>query len=248
MKGPQMKLTRVTLATASSVLLVAALAACGGSGDDTATDGGGPVTSQEGMPGGPGGDRFPGAFGEVAAVTGRTAQVQNDMTGQVAVSWTSGTTFTQEVDASLDDVTTGSCVLVTSDDEAGATEVTATAVRIMDECDRPGGMPTDRPSDVPSDLPSDAPRAGGGLGVLGEVTAVSGAGFTISGGQGDVTVAVTADTTYTTTAPATADAVKVGACLNAQGDTDDTGALTATSISVSRTVDGRCTGGFGVVS
>jgi len=246
-----MKLTRVTLATASSVLLLAMLAACGGdSGGETATDGRAPVTTQEGGPGsGPGGAPFPGAFGEVAAVSGRTAQVQNDMSGQVAVSWPAGTTFTEEVDATLQDVKTGSCVVVNSEDDADATDITATSVRILDGCDQPSDRPSDLPSDLPSGRPSDMPSGGPGgdrtrFGTIGEVTAVSGAGFTVTSGQGDVTVTVTGDTTYTTTATATADAVRVGACVNAQGDTDDTGALTATSISISAKVDGQCTGGF----
>jgi Domain of unknown function (DUF5666) len=257
-----MLLTRVTLATASSLLVLATLAACGGGDDDTATDRGGPGTSQEGgsgagfeggPAGGPGGG-LPGAFGKVAAVSGKTAQVQNEMTGQVAVSWTSGTDFTQQVDGSLDDVQVGSCVLVGSDDDAGSTEITATSVRVMDECRAPTGTPTDRPSDLPSGPPSDAPsvRPGGGpgrpggFGTVGEVTAVSGDGFTVTAGENDVTVKVSGDTTYTTTAKATADAVKVGACVTAQGHSDDTGAVAATSISVSQQVDGQCTGGFGV--
>jgi hypothetical protein len=265
-----MKLTRVTLATASSVLLLATLAACGGSSDDTATDSTGAQDATQEGPGGQfGGDgQLPGASGEVAAVSGRTAQVQSDISGQVAVSWTSSTTFTRQVDGSLDDVQVGSCVMVTSADAdtGGATsqptEVTAATVRVVDTSngdgcgfsgpgDRqaPSGAPSDPPSDGPSDPPSDAsggPGGGrpGGFGTFGEVTAVSGDGFTVSVDDTDVTVTVSGDTTYTTTAKASADAVKVGACVSARGDTDDTGALTATSISVSEKVDGQCTGGF----
>jgi hypothetical protein len=239
-----MKLTRVTLATASSVLLVAALAGCARTGDDADTEHGAPAA-------GAGDRQFLGASGEVAAVSGRTAQVQSPVSGQVAVSWTSDTTFTQQVDASLDDVTTGSCVMVTSDDDADADAVTAVSVRVLDDCNRdgaPGGrpsgrptdLPSDPPSDMPSDMPSDRPR---GFGIVGEVSAVSADGFTLSAGEGDVAVSVTSDTSYTTTEKASADAVEVGACLSAQGDADDTGALTATSINVSPKVDGQCTGG-----
>lgn len=236
-----MKYTRVTLATASSVLLLATLAACGSdSADDPApqTAAGGPVTGG-----------FPGASGKVAAVTGKTAQVQSEMSGQVAVSWTDRTAFTQEVDAALSDVSVGSCVLVTGDDGSDQTSVTAVSVRIMDKCTQrpdgaPSGMPTDRPTDMPTDMPSDMPRQRG-FGTIGEVTAVSGDGFTVSGrNDEDVTVTVTGDTTYTTTAKASASAVAVGVCVTAQGDTDDTGSLTASTISVSKPVDGACTGGF----
>ncbi len=235
-----MKLTRVTLATASSVLVLATLAACGSDPADQSTaQGTGPVATQDG----PGGGQLPGASGKVAAISGRTAQVQNDMTGQVAVSWDGDTTFTREVDATLADVEVGSCVMVTSDDDAGATDVTATSVRILATCEAPSGMPTDRPSGMPTDRPSDG--AVRGFGTAGEVTAVSSSGFTVSGrDDAEVGVTVTGDTTYTTTATGTSSAMAVGVCVSAQGDTDDTGALTASSINVSQPVHGDCTGGF----
>jgi hypothetical protein len=260
-----MNLTRVTLATASSVLLLATLAACGGDSTDNASDNtqaGGQAGQLPGGQGGQGGMR-PGASGEVAAVSGSTAQVQSQASGQVAVSWTGDTTFTQQVDATLADVAVGSCVMVTSADDD-----TAESVRIMEVADdggcgfgggggqrpegAPSGMPSDLPSDLPSDRPSDLPGGGRGFGTVGEVTAVSGTGFTVSATQPgaddatDVGVTVGDDTTYTTNAKAAASAVKVGVCVNAQGDSDDTGAVTATSISVSQPVDGECTGGFGM--
>lgn len=286
-----MNLTRVTLATASSVLLLATLAACGGdSSADSATDGGDQAAGQGQMEGQGGG--MPGASGLVAAVSGSTAQVHSQQSGQVAVSWTGKTSFTQQVDAKLSDVTVGACVMVTSDDTSGsedsaATEVAATGVRILPagddgSCDfgagqggpggaggpgggeMPEGAPSDMPSDMPSDLPSDRPSdlpQGGGFGTVGEVTEVSSSGFTVSSsmptmGQDDsdssgsattteVEVSVSGDTTYTTSADATASAVKVGVCVSAQGESDDTGAVTADTVSISQAVDGECTGGFG---
>ena len=72
-----MNLTRVTLATASSVLVLATLAACGSDSTDSATDSTQAAGGQTGQrPGGQGGMR-PGASGEVAAVSGSTAQVQS---------------------------------------------------------------------------------------------------------------------------------------------------------------------------
>ena len=269
-----MKLIRVTLATASSVLLLAALAACGG--DDAtgaATEGGQAAARQQqgGQQGeGPGGGRMPGASGTVAAISGKTLQVQNQQSGQVAVTWTATTAFTQQVDATLADVIVGSCVAVSSE---GTTDegdpVAATSVRITvatdDGCtggfgggpggggpgggERPEGAPTDLPSDLPTDRPSDRPGRSGG-GTFGEVTAVSADGFTVSSarpGEDDKTtvdVTVSGDTTYTTNAEADSSALQVGKCVNATGDTDDTGAVTAERISVSDAVDGQCTGGF----
>ncbi|MFC7494797.1 MULTISPECIES: hypothetical protein [unclassified Nocardioides] len=267
-----MTLTRLTLATASSVLLVATLAACGG--DSSASDSGSDAGSSQGAPAGgmPARGGFPGASGEVAAVSGTTAQVQSQQSGQVAVTWTEDTAFTEQVDGTLDDVAVGSCVLVTTGDETAedATEVTAATVRVTEATDdggcgfggaggpggpggeRPEGMPTDLPSDLPTDMPSDMPGGGrpGGFGTVGEVTAVSADGFTVSttdpGSDETTEVDVSVDdaTTYTTTAAAKSSAVQVGACVTARGESDDTGAVTADTISVSQPVDGECTGGF----
>ena len=267
-----MNLTRVTLATASSVLLLATLAACGG-GDDSAPAAteGGPAAAGQQQGGGPGGGgRMPGASGTVAAISGTTLQVQSEQSGQVAVTWTAKTAFTQQVDAALADVAAGSCVAVSSESEtAEGDPVAATSVRITaatdDGCtggftggpggggpgggERPEGAPTDLPSDLPTDRPSDLPARTGG-GTFGEVTAVSADGFTVSStrpGEDDTTtvdVTVSGDTTYTINAEADSSALEVGKCVNATGDADDTGAVTAERISVSDAVDGQCTGGF----
>ncbi len=258
-----MNLSRMTLATASSVLVLATLAACG-AGGDTATDQTQAAAAGQQPNGAPdGAGPVPGATGKIAAISAKTLQVQNDQTGQVAVTWTAKTAITQQVDATLADVTEGVCVAVTSD---GATTdgqpVAATSVRITEATDqgcsggmqfgggpgggqRPAGMPSGMPTDRPSDMPA---RMGGGT--FGEVTAVSATGFTVSSTRpGDTTataveVAVSADTTYTTNADADESALKVGRCVTATGDTDGTGAVTADRISVSDAADGQCTGGF----
>jgi len=56
---------------------------------------------------------IPGASGSVAAVTGSSMEVQNPETGQVTVSWTPSTTFTQTVTSTVSDVAVGDCVTVT---------------------------------------------------------------------------------------------------------------------------------------
>jgi hypothetical protein len=267
-----MKLTRVTRGTAASALVLAALTGCGG-GDKTATDSSGTSgaaaaeTPAAGAgAGGLGGG--PGASGTVAAVTGTTMQVQSDAAGQVAVSWSADTTFLQQVDGTLADVAVGTCVMVTSDAETTEGDpVAATAVRITesqdDGCtggfgggpgsgrptDLPTDLPTDRPTDPPEGMPSGGPGGGFGGGTFGEVTAVSGSGFTVESGDDTVEVTVDGATTYSTTAAATAAAVEVGRCAVAVGEADDTGAVAATTINLSDPVDGECTtglrGGFG---
>ena len=123
---------------------------------------------------------------------------------------------------------------------------------------RPSGAPSDMPSDMPSGMPSDfpsggasgGPRGGRMFGTSGKVTAVTSGGFTVEAvtpGSSDTTkvsVTVGSDATVTTTKSASAAALKVGKCVSATGKSDDTGAVTASRISVSDPVDGDCTGGF----
>jgi hypothetical protein len=119
--------------------------------------------------------------------------------------------------------------------------------------DAPTGMPTDLPTDLPTDMPTDMPGgAGGGFGGLatGRVTAVSGTTITLEvTGQDDAvtttTVEVSDATTYTTTATADASAVVVGRCVTAQGETDDSGQVAATSLVLSEPSDDGCSTGFG---
>ena len=261
-------------------VLLAGAAACGsskGGVSPTGSSTSGPRTSQQGA--GP----LPGAAGRVAAVSGSTAQVQSQQDGQVAVSWTSTTKFTQEVAARAADVEVGDCVLVTpsrtaasSPDDSGATDdtqVTAGSVRITatggtctPQLRGPGGgsggpsLNGSPPSGAPSGEPPGAPpgstgRVRGSFGALGKVTAVSGSGFTVrwvrpaAGGSSStrssaVTVTTSSSTTYTRTAAASAADVKVGGCLDAQGTTDSTGAVTAATIALSKPVGGECGGGF----
>lgn len=122
----------------------------------------------------------------------------------------------------------------------------------------PSGMPSGRPTDLPSDLPSGipAPPSGmtpdGGPGAMtaGLVTAVEGATVTVSatvpaaGAETTSSFTLASDAEVTTSVAATSDAAVVGACVSAQGEADDTGAVTATSVSLSEAVDGECGGGF----
>ena len=260
-------------ATAATLTLLLGLAGCGddtGGASATGAQPSGLATygSQDGQ------RQLPGASGEVAQVSGRTMQVQNPVSGQVAVTWTKHTTFTEQVAATLAEVSVGDCVMVTPIDSAGSTDspgdtVRADQVRILPasdagtctpEGDLQGGGPAlsgeggTPPSGMPTDLPSDGSVRM--MGAFGQVTKVSGTGFTVStarpsapGATGStptaVTVEVTDQTDLTRSAAATATAVKVGVCVDARGDEDSTGAITATSISVSPKVDGDCGTGFG---
>ena len=244
---------RILTLSATALVLAVSLSGCGK--EDADQDPASAQSSQQPGSGRPGGGQ-PGS-GKVAAVDGSTAQVQGS-SSQTAVTWTSSTSFTQQVAGSLDDVTAGSCVVVSGE---GDDTVTATSVRITeaegDDCsgglgapggDRPdrGDAPQDRPSDAPTDRPSDAPRGMGGGLAAGRVTAVTDSGFTVASTRpgseetSSVTVAVSDDTTYTTTEEADAEDVKVGVCVQTRGESDAKGAVTATTIAISPAVDGEC--------
>jgi hypothetical protein len=100
----------------------------------------------------------------------------------------------------------------------------------------------------------------GGLGAFGKVTAVGGAGFTVESSRAQTSTATTADpstavpttqtvktssaTTYTRTEAATAKALALGLCVTAMGKADDTGSITATSITLRPAQNGSCSSGF----
>lgn len=258
--------TRKLAAAWGVAILVLGASACGDGNDENAS--GGTYQSRGGardQRGGPGGDgRMPGANGKVAALDGSTAQVRG-VEGQVAVSWSASTTFTKEVGAALSDVKVGSCVLVAASGEPTAssepaTAVTATSVRITAKTNGscatgmrgPGGQAggAQLNGTPPSGAPGGGQRPQGRTfgGAVGEVAAVSATGFTVDSvlpGSDDktpVTVSVAAATKYSRTVSGAAADVKVGVCVAANGTTDDTGAVTATTIAVTQPVDGQCGG------
>jgi hypothetical protein len=264
----------------AAALLVAAglvLSACGGSsGASTSTTspaaGGGTSTARSG--GGGNGNGFanrPGTFGTIAAITGTTMQVQNQQTGQVAVTWTASTKFTHQVRTTLAAIKTGDCVTATapsgsSDSAFTATDVTITAP-VNGQCGgagqqpggaRPSGFPTGaRPSGFPSGArPSDFPsgaagRLRSGTFVTGTVTSVSGSAIVIAARSfgtstsSSRTVTVNAKTALSTPASTTSKSLAVGLCVAAQGKADSTGAVSATTVRITNPVNGSCTLGFG---
>lgn len=125
----------------------------------------------------------------------------------------------------------------------------------------PGGTGTPRsfPSGFPSGFPTGARPSGarsrGAFGNFeradGKVTAISGSTITVSGtnprthATTTYSVTVNASTKYTQTLTATARALTVGKCAAANGKTNDTGAVAATSIRITPAVNGTCDTGFG---
>lgn len=210
--------------------------------------------------------RGPAASGTVAAITGKTMQVQNPQTGQVAVTWTSSTKFSHQVRTTLAAVKAGDCVTAvgtsgTSFDAASFTAanlVVGTGTCGLGNGQRPSGRPSGFPSDRPSGFPSGRRPSGfpsgrqrSGAIASGKVTSIIGQTLVIaarqfgSSGTASRTVTVTSDTKITTDAATTAASVKVGKCVTAEGKADSTGAVTATQVRITDPVNGRCAVVFG---
>jgi len=252
------------------------LAGCGGgsSTSDSAAAAPAPTPSAAASPGGAGSPagrgRGPAAFGQIAAVTGTTLQVQNTQS-QTAVTWSASTAFTKTVPAAL---AVGDCVTATGTPGTGSA-LTATSVRVLStggDCTpaRNGGprapnrTPRPRPSGSFSP-PARAPGAGGQnfATAFGKVTAVSGstvtvAGRLLTGGRfratgtpaatpttGPVTVTLGSSASVLRTVKATGADAKVGLCAVATGKTDSTGTVAATAVALSTKGPNGCTGGFG---
>jgi Domain of unknown function (DUF5666) len=265
-------LTRPALALVTGALALTVVAACGSS---TPTAAAPPTTHAAARPNaGAGTGTPPGAFGTAAAVSATSLEVQNQQTGQVTVKFTSSTAFTDTVKASLADVQVGQCVTVAAaSGGAQATALTASTVGISKPTStgctaagafgggnfggggfagrggNGGGSRTPNPSRRVR--PSGANGPGNFGRAFGTVTAVSKTGFTVKGvARGSnpavtTTVTVNAATTYTESAKATSSALAVGDCIVALGASDDTGAVSAKTINISKAGSNGCTDGFG---
>jgi hypothetical protein len=174
-----------TTTTVALLAAACALTACGGSGSGAAST---PTTTPAAQQarGGAFGAAFPGANGQIAALSGRTLQVQSPQSGQVAVTWTTATTFSRTVPAAASAVAVGSCVDVRTDAATSAsgssggtayTDVTATSITLSSpvkgscstgrgEFGAGGGLGfgggTGPPSGFPSGAPSGFPSGGQG--------------------------------------------------------------------------------------
>ncbi|GAB2999601.1 DUF5666 domain-containing protein [Amycolatopsis acidiphila] len=239
---------RRTLLAVAGGALALTLAACGSSGGGTAAT----PAAQAPASGANNAARGPAASGTIAAVAASSIEVQNPSSGQVTVNFSSSTTFTNRVSAALSDVTVGSCVAVTGTGTPVAAKTVEISATDSGTCAAGGagmrpqnGTGSSRPS-----RPSGAARPSGangqGRGTFGKVTAVSGSGFTVeqdnrqTGATTSVQVSVDATTTYTKSGSANSSALKVGECATATGQADDTGAVTAKTISLSQAGPNGC--------
>jgi hypothetical protein len=252
-----------------------ALAACGSSSSASTSSSSSTTTGGASSGGSSATPRqFPGASGTIAAINGTTLEVQNPITGQTTVNYTPSTSFRQTVTASATAVTVGSCISAIGMPSSGSSSggsafgspVTATTVSVSQPVSgtcsggfggrTPGGA---RPGGGGGFTPGSGTRPVGARGfgngrfgaASGAVTAVNGSGVTINEinpatkAASNVTVTLTASTTFTTTGPASSTDLAVGKCARANGSADTTGAISARSITISTAGPNGCSGGFG---
>ncbi|GAA2742461.1 hypothetical protein GCM10009868_12520 [Terrabacter aerolatus] len=220
-----MKRTVFAIVAAAAAL---GLAGCSGAAQSASVTGSGqtPAAGTSPTAPGPGGGRFPGVSGLVAAVSGTTAQVQG-ATQQTAVSWTSTTRFTAQVATTAAAVKVGECVMArpargaagTGGSGSTGTPTTTVAAATVELLPGQGGSCSfgalggfggrtgARPSGTPSAPATPGSGAGGGagrrgFGAVGTVSAVGSGQFTVSpvgqAGGGAVTP-LTVDYTSSTT-------------------------------------------------
>jgi Domain of unknown function (DUF5666) len=253
MISPALLTARRTLIVGGVVLAVGlTLAACSGSSASSSPSSPAPAGGGDGAAAG-GGAR-PGAAGQVAAISGTTMQVQSQQAGQVAVTWTSSTSFSHGVEMTLSAVKSGDCVIATAPSEPSGPSFTATAVSISSPVNGQCGGGQRPSGQRPSGFPSGGPGGGQGRAAFanGTVSSVSGSTIVIAarqpgsnGATTDRSVTVDGSTKLTTQQATTASSLKVGLCVAAQGSADSTGAVTATSVRMSDPVNGQCQQGFG---
>jgi hypothetical protein len=262
-------------ALAGAGIVVLAVTACGGGGTTATPATPAATVASSAAPGSspaPTGTRaaFPGTVGTAAAVSGSSLEVQNPTSGQVTVTFSATTAFTDTVTVTSKDVTVGSCVTVVGQPSAtGAASkpVTATSVTISaavkGNCTAAGGFggfggggggSSPRPSFSPRPRPSGSRGAfgrGGFGGANGKVTSVSASGFVVqgrnptAGTDTSITVTTTATTEYLKTVTAGPSALKVGQCITAVGTANSIGAVAARSIRISQPGPSGCVSGFG---
>jgi hypothetical protein len=259
---------RAVFLAAASVAAALVLSACGGSSGanpppSSAASSSSSAGAGQGAPSG-----APAAAGKVAAISGTTMQVQNEQTGQVAVSWSASTKFRHQVAVTIADVKAGDCVaaVAPSGTDSSVTSFTATTLTISPPVNGsctggaagPGGPGGGRftgapPSGFPSGkLPSGLPSGVQGRPVAavaaGKVTSVSGSTLVVAARQfgsnststTNKTVTVDEKTKITTEVTTTSKSLKVGKCVTAQGKADSAGTVAATSVRITDPTNGQC--------
>jgi hypothetical protein len=200
--------------------MAAVCAACGGAST--------PRTGSSSATASPGPSRGY-AHGEVVAVTGDRVTVTDRSGADSSFVIAPGAAVQKQLAASISEVTVGGCALAigprVGDDLVSASEVIVTDHRANNRCRR---------------------GAGGGMGHVGvaggEVTAVDGSTYTVTGVTTPQRFTVTPTTPTVRLIPATAADITVGVCTTARGTGDAAGNVIAKDITVFTAPIGGCFG------
>lgn len=265
-RRPMMRPAMVLIAAVSAL----ALTACGSSSTSASSSSSKPAAASSSAQ-----RTAPGAFGEIAAVSGQTIQVQSKQ-DQVAVNVTSATKIDTTASAAASDFSAGDCIMArpAKSAAAGASGSTtassgATALTSIDAATVSISQPVNgacggyrgaggggkganakkSAGAAPSGASAAARRDARAFGAVGSVTSVN-AGVidvqsTLGGSTRAITVNTSISTTYSKIIAADSSALVVGQCAAAVGPTDSTGSITAKTISVTPPVNGTCTRGGG---
>ncbi|WNM23395.1 hypothetical protein RN607_08665 [Demequina capsici] len=260
-----MNTTRTTLAAAccGAALL---LAGCSSSDSAADTTAGSDASTAPQMSDSAAGAQPSGLTGEIAYVSGTTAQVQ-DGSSQTAVTWTDDTTFTQQVDIALADVSVGSCVVVTLGDDGSASTIAVTDAADDGTCSTgfgggmgggvPGDMPSGAPGDgqMPTDMPTDMPTTmptGSSDGFTvpsGDATAMpSGGGFDTSSFVSGTVTTVGSDSLTVESTDGTSTDVSVTADSSITGTQDADASAIVVGMCLTAMGDADSSGGYAATS
>ncbi len=190
-----------------------------------------------------------GASGQLVQINGQTL-ILTGPNGDLTVTVSSTTTFTQTSTAVLADIVPGDCILATGQKDSTGM-LTATTVRLSPKpaagcaaAARVGPNVSPPPGASPRPIPSGQPAMAF---VSGEVTGAAGISITVlttTAGSQTITVPTTA--AVTTTVVSSAADLRTGECVRATGAPDSTGNVQATSITITPAgPSGTCVTGFG---
>lgn len=190
-----------------------------------------------------------GASGELVKITG-TELILSSTAGDATVDYTAATTFQRTSTGTLGDIAAGKCLVAAGQKDATGALVVANvrlSTKVDGACAVPGGGPGAFPGrNRPSPSPGASPRPNF-TAVAGEVTAVSGTGVQVRDAAGTVQ-AITVPTTVTVSKSAAASATDLALhqCIQAQGQRDGAGTVTARSITIVPASATGCTFGGGL--
>lgn len=239
------------LTTLVPAFAAVALAACGGSATSN--------TASKPTPT-PAAARAGAAAGKLTTLSG-TRLVLSGQTSSVVVTYTSTTRFAQSVAGAMSDIAAGACVTAVGQNGAGG--ITATSVAIQQDlngnCTQNGGgnggagRANGRPGGGFGGGGGGAGAPGGPGGnpnfaaARGQVASVSGTTVTVqpASGGSPTTVTVPATARITKTEAVTSSQLALGQCIQASGQRNSAGTLTARTLTIVPAGPNGCVFGSG---